>query len=215
MAYTGHEDSLIRVRNLYTLVPYETYSGHLDTISSLCFDEVFNLYSAGFDGTVKKWNMAFRRVAFSFENRNDSVASLAAYQSQLFVGLKSGRIDCYHTEDAMSLKSLKFHSKAISSLIAFDDFVISSGFDGLILQFFSQSDGDFTTIHKTDPEPLKHLSLGSSFWIALQGDKKIIISPINNSSNFIIAIESQTPLGCVAATDSVILAGSKSGIVYA
>ncbi|KAI3656002.1 hypothetical protein MP638_005179 [Amoeboaphelidium occidentale] len=214
-AFTGHEDSFVRVRSLDSLITYETYAGHLDSVLALCFDEVLNLYSSGFDGTIKKWNTAFRRVAFSFENRNGSVSSLAVYQKQLFFGLKNGRIDCYNTENAKSLTSLKFHSKTVSSLISFNDSVYSSGLDGAVLKFFSTGDRNFTTVYKSDQEPLRGLVVQGLFLIAVQGDTKIVLIPMKSNSESVKVFDFQMPLVCVAATESVILAGSKSGIIYA
>ncbi|KAI3655674.1 hypothetical protein MP638_003265, partial [Amoeboaphelidium occidentale] len=60
--YTGHPDGVIRVRDLYTLNVIEVLRGHSNYVSSLCFDESYNLYSAGFDGTIKKWNLITRKV---------------------------------------------------------------------------------------------------------------------------------------------------------
>ncbi|KAI3655801.1 hypothetical protein MP638_001221, partial [Amoeboaphelidium occidentale] len=215
IAYTGHQNSFIRARNLFSLVSYETYTGHLDSITTLCFDEVFNLYSAGFDGTIKKWNLASRRVAFSFENKNGSVSVLAVDQDQLFVGLKSGRIDCFNTETARSLASLRYHTNAVSSLNAFNGSTYSSGLDGRVSKFSSNGDRNFTPVYRSDHEPLKDLSLGSLFWIALQGDSKIVFIPMNSNSESVKVIDFKMPLSCIAATESVLLAGSQSGIIYA
>ncbi|KAI3655667.1 hypothetical protein MP638_004245, partial [Amoeboaphelidium occidentale] len=214
IVYTGHVDGLVRVRTLNSLISFETYAGHVDIVSSLCFDEVFNLYSAGFDGAVKKWNIASRRVAFSFENKNGSVSTLGAYQNQLLVGLKSGRIDYYDTENAMSLISLYYHSNAVSSLVAFNDSVYSSSSDGAILKI-STGDRNYTNIYKSDQGPLSGLVVRNHYWIALQRDTKIIISSTNLNSKAEKFIEFQTPLVSVAATESALLVGSKSGIIYA
>ncbi|KAI3655534.1 hypothetical protein MP638_001729, partial [Amoeboaphelidium occidentale] len=215
LVFTGHEDSLIKVRSLYSLVSFQTYAGHLDWVASLCFDEVFNLYSASFDGTVKKWNMAARSVAYSFENKNGSVSSLGAYQNKLLVGLKSGRIDCYDTDNAMSLRSFYYHSKAVSSLNLFNDSIYSSGLDGTVLKFSSTGDGNSTTFYRSDLEPLMDLFVGRFLLVALQGATKIVLIPKNLNSISLKFIELQTPSVCVAATQSVILAGSKSGVIYA
>ncbi|KAI3661527.1 hypothetical protein MP638_007257, partial [Amoeboaphelidium occidentale] len=176
IAYTGHEDSLIRSRTVQFLVPLEVFVGHLDIVTALCFDQEFILYSAGFDGTIKKWNFFSRSVAFSFENRNGSVSSLAVYQNQLLVGLKSGRIDFYNNSNALYLSSNEYHRRAVSALIEFNGSVYSSGFDGNILKFSSPGDGNFTTIYKSDQEPMKDLTLGSFFWVGLQGDTKIVFN---------------------------------------
>ncbi|KAI3660263.1 hypothetical protein MP638_005126, partial [Amoeboaphelidium occidentale] len=189
--------------------------GHLDAVTSLCFEEALILYSAGNDGTIKKWNFVSRSVAFSFEKKNEQVYSLAVYNQQLFVGLKSGRIDCYNTDNALVLKSLWHHHKTVSSLVTLNGSIYSSSFDGNVLKFSSAGDGNFVTIYKSDPEPLNDFSLGRSFWIALQHDAKIVLGPMSLSSESVKVIDYQTPLVCIAATESEILAGSKSGIIYA
>ncbi|KAI3659778.1 hypothetical protein MP638_000907, partial [Amoeboaphelidium occidentale] len=176
IVYTGHENGLIRVRNTFSLIPLETYVGHMDSIFALCFDSQFILYSAGNEGAIKKWSAASRSVAFSFENRNGSVSSLAVYQNQLLVGLKSGRIDFYNNSNALYLSSNEYHRRAVSSLIEFNGSVYSSGFDGNILKFSSPGDGNFTKIYKSDQEPMKDLTLRSFFWVGLQGDTKIVFN---------------------------------------
>ncbi|KAI3655825.1 hypothetical protein MP638_004026, partial [Amoeboaphelidium occidentale] len=62
--FSGHGDATIRIRDLSTLAIIDTYRSHTDYVTSLCFDDTFTLYSASNDGSVKKWNMAARRVAF-------------------------------------------------------------------------------------------------------------------------------------------------------
>jgi tRNA A-37 threonylcarbamoyl transferase component Bud32 len=153
-------------------------------------------------------------VAFSFEMKNASVYSLAVDQNQLFVGLKSGRIDCYKLENTMSLKSIGHHSKTVTSLIASNGSIFSSSFDGTILKISSKGDGNFLTVHKSNSEPLKSLAVRNSFWVALQGDTKIVFGHMSFSSELITSIDFQTPLRCLALTESIILAGSKSGIIY-
>jgi WD40 repeat protein len=203
------------VRDYITLISVTTYTGHLDTVAALCFDEVFNLYSTGYDGTIKKWNEASRSVAFSFENRNGSVSSLAVQHQQLLVGLKSGRIDFYTIDDGLYLNSVKYHSKEVSSLIVSNGSIYSSGLDGTVLRFLQADDRNFATIYRSNHKPMKDLSLGIFFWIALQGDSQIVYIPTNLRNESMKVIEFHAPLVCVAATDSVILAGSKLGIIYA
>ncbi|KAI3656263.1 hypothetical protein MP638_001588, partial [Amoeboaphelidium occidentale] len=90
--YNVHPGGLIRVRDLYTLNVIEVLRGHSNYVSSLCFDESYNLYSTGFDGTIKKWNLITRKVAYSFESRVGSVTSLAAVGDHLYVGTQGGSI---------------------------------------------------------------------------------------------------------------------------
>ncbi|KAI3656986.1 hypothetical protein MP638_004260, partial [Amoeboaphelidium occidentale] len=213
--YTGHEDSLIRVRFLDTLLPVDTFVGHTDWVMSLCFDEVLNLYSGGFDGTIKKWNLASRSVAFSFENKYGSVSSLAVHLNKLFVGLKSGRIDCFNAENALSLGSHSYHNKTVSSLIAFDDSIFSSSFDGTIMRISATDGRSFTTFYRSDREPLKGLVVSQFLFFALHGDTKIVLIPMNLKTESMKMIDFLMPLVCVATTETVMLAGSKSGIIYA
>jgi WD40 repeat protein len=214
IVYTGHDDSLVKARDIYSLTVIETYTGHIDTVQALCFDELFILYSAGYDGSIKKWNMASRSVAFSFENKNGSVSSLTINQNQLFVGLRSGRIDYFDTENSLSLKSLGYHSKTVSSLIAFNGSIYSSSYDGTVLKFPTIGDQSITTVYRSNGEPMENLSRGSSFWTALQGDSKIVIIHMESGSESVKVIDFQIPLVSVAVSYSLILAGTKSGIIY-
>ncbi|KAI3656425.1 hypothetical protein MP638_003450, partial [Amoeboaphelidium occidentale] len=213
--YTGQGNGLISARRIDTLSVSQTFYGHQDTILSLYLDETVTLYSASFDGSTKKWNTDTGKLAFSFESRSASVTSLTLNQNQLFVGLKSGRVVCYDTGNGMFLNSLKYHTESVSSLITFNNSIYSSGFDGTILKFSTQSSENVSTVFRSDHEPLKDLSRGFSFWITLQGDSKIVFIPMNSNSELVKIIDFQMPLVCVAATDSVLLAGSKSGIIYA
>ncbi|KAI3655204.1 hypothetical protein MP638_002703, partial [Amoeboaphelidium occidentale] len=70
--FTGHEDTIIRSRDLNSLEPVGLFQGHRDFVMSLYLNEFGVLFSASFDGSIKRWNMASRRIAFSFQIRNDS-----------------------------------------------------------------------------------------------------------------------------------------------
>ncbi|KAI3659957.1 hypothetical protein MP638_004984 [Amoeboaphelidium occidentale] len=62
--YSGHEDGIIRGRDILDLNVLELFQGHTDIVMSLILDEADILFSAGFDGSVKRWNMATRKVSF-------------------------------------------------------------------------------------------------------------------------------------------------------
>ncbi|KAI3656600.1 hypothetical protein MP638_003027 [Amoeboaphelidium occidentale] len=114
-AYTGHPDGIIISRDFYTLNVLEVYQGHLDYVSSLSFDGSFNLFSAAFDGSIKKWNMAFRKVSFSFESRT-----------------KGSDIFSCSIDNASALKTLKYFNQSASSLIVFNGSFYAASLDGTL-----------------------------------------------------------------------------------
>jgi WD40 repeat protein/tRNA A-37 threonylcarbamoyl transferase component Bud32 len=212
--FTGHSDGIIRARDFYTLIILETYRDHVDLVSSLRFDDSNILYSASFDGSIKRWNMASRKVAFSFENRNGSVSSLAIIDKQLYVGLKSGTIVMYDVETALETQTFNFHNRATTALLAVNGSIYSSSNDGSIVKI-SIPDKNPVEVYNSKPEQLRGLAMNSLHLIAIRDDTKVVLildRNVHSSLNRII--DSQTPLVAVAATESEILAGSRSGIIY-
>jgi WD40 repeat protein len=66
-----------------------------------------------------------------------------------------------------------------------------------------------------DFKPRADILTKSVFLIALQSDVKMVLVPVNMNSESIRTIDFHTHLVCVVVADSLILAGSKSGIIYA
>lgn len=213
-AFTGQSDGTIRVRDLIAFSIIETYLGHVDYVESLCFDESFNLYSASYDGSIKKWNMAARRVAFSFENRKYSVTAIAISNNQLLVGLRGGMIALYNTKNAFFVRSLEMHSDSITSILADDDFVYSAGLDGLISKISASKSMSSTILFKSSGKLIKSLVLDDKYFIAIQEETKILLIPRNEASNTSKIVDVHTSIVCVAATEDEILAGSRSGTIY-
>jgi WD40 repeat protein/tRNA A-37 threonylcarbamoyl transferase component Bud32 len=212
--FSGHGDATIRIRDLSTLAIIDTYRSHTDYVTSLCFDDTFTLYSASNDGSVKKWRMAARRIAFSFENRNDSVTALAAFGDQLFVGLRKGLIVKYSTLNASKFQSFDYHTREVKSLVSDGDLIYSAGLDGLIVQFSAVSYESFTVLHDARDQPLKSVTMNSMYLFALQEETKLVT--LRKGFNRTISIrELEQPLVCITATDSEVIAGSRSGIIYA
>jgi WD40 repeat protein len=212
--YTSHADGIIRVRDSYSLQVIELFQGHNDVVFSLCFDESNILYSTGFDGTIKKWNMETRKVAFSFENRNASVTALAAENNLLFVGLKSGSIISYDVENAFLMKIFSYHDKTVTSLSAIDGTLYSSGLDGLVLQSSQADENESIDVYNSKSLPLKDLAINNFNFVIISDDDKVVLKDRKDSTKSSITIDFQTPLVCVAATDAMIYAGSRSGVIY-
>ncbi|KAI3655565.1 hypothetical protein MP638_007411, partial [Amoeboaphelidium occidentale] len=160
------------------------------------------------------WNMAARRVAFSFENRNDSVTALAAIGDQLFVGLRKGLLVTYNTLNASKLRSFDYHTRELTSLVSDGNLIYSAGLDGLILMFSAAYMESFTVLHDTRDQPLKSLTMNSLFLFTLQEETKLVT--LSKGMNRTISIrELEQPLVCITATESEVIAGSRSGIIYA
>jgi WD40 repeat protein len=212
--YTGSTDSIIRARDMSTLSVLEMYQGHLEYISDLAFDETNILYSSSLDGSVKKWNFALRKVAFSFENREGSVTSLICNSNQLFVGLKSGLIYSYNVDNAVVTRNLSYHDNAISSMIYVNDSIASSGLDGLIMQFSVNNSLYSSVLYRSTKQPLKGLTINTVYLMAIEEENQIVLLPRRNYTLTRKTTEFQTPLLCLAATEEHIFAGSKSGIIF-
>lgn len=213
--FTGQGDSTIKVRDMFTLSVLETYQGHLDFVNSLCFDEASVLYSAASDGSIKKWNMVARRVAFSFEIRNDSVSALAAHGNQLFVGLIKGSIVNYNIESSYASRNLDFHTNKISSMLSDDDFVYSTGLEGLITKFSFNSDNMVSIIYSSGGKSLKSLVFSKLFLIAVEDENNIIFVSREEQSKKEKSINFLMPLTCVSSTEIDVMACSRSGVIYA
>lgn len=182
---------------------------------SLCFDTSGILYSAGFDGAVKKWNMATRRVAFSFENRNGSVTALAVLGKDLFVGVKSGAVITFDIDSALITAITCNHSKPVSSMMIWEDQVFSAGQDGLLLTQSDAQNVTIMTISDFQGTPLLGLSFSRMRLVTIKGESSILLLPLNNPAAAESFIVSLTPLTCLAATELFIFAGSRTGEILA
>lgn len=210
-AYTGHPDGIVRVRHSQFLTLLETYQGHTDYAFALCFDESFNLYSTGFDGTIKKWNMASRKVAFSFENRLRSVTALSAIENLLYMGSKGGDIFTFNIENAFASQTLQFFNQSVTSLLAINGSCYASSTDGLLLHFSKPGLNDVFVVYNSSPEQLKSLSVNKNLMIAIKGDSSIVFL---SNNGLVKTATFQAEMLCIAATDTALFAGSRTGIIY-
>lgn len=176
-------------------------------------DESFILYSAGFDGTIKKWNRAARRVAFSFEDRNSSVTALSASGFQLFVGLRRGSIVEYSIENALAIRSMEHHSRSVTSMFI-EDSVYSSGLDGSLSRFSLENEMSSTTLYTSDGNPIRSFSVNELYFVLIEEDTNIVLLFRNDTSITPRTTRSQTPLICIAITESEIIVGARSGAIY-
>jgi serine/threonine protein kinase len=213
--YSGHVESLIRGRDFDTLSILETFQGHQDIVYSLCVDVNGVLYSASFDGSIKRWDTASRKIAFSFENRNASVISLAASENFLFVGTKSGVVNIFKIDTAAVVHSAYYHQKAVTSLIAYNDRLYSSGLDGYVLEFSSIKGPGPIILYSDTQAQIRSIARTLTKILLIRDDTEIIILPLNKSSGIAKTITSSSPVSSIAANEMFVLAGSKSGLILA
>lgn len=214
--FSGHLDGLIRVRDLFTLDVLETYQGHSDSVWELSFDNSKVLFSASGDGSVKKWNVASRKVAYSFENRNSSVRCLAAIGSNLFVGTNNGALTSYKIDSGFVKIISSTHKNVVSSIIISNNFIFSSGLDGFIKRAsLSNFGAENLVLYNADKSPVKSLVSSTRGFYALSGDLDIIEVALNSSSESLRRVSSSEPLTALAYADSLIFASAKSGVIIA
>lgn len=212
--FSGHNDNLIRARDSVSLIILETFSGHEDGVHSLIFDEQNVLFSGSYDGHIKKWNMASRRIAFSFEDRNGSVTFMAALGNELFVGTKGGVINSFDVGTSSLVKRFGFHQAAVTSILEWNGMIISSGKDGLVVKLDPLTGTTIKLLSNYSSARLYSLIASESSIIAIKGDDNIVIISINNSQTA-RTISSLVPLTCLAVVGDTIFAGSRSGAILA
>jgi WD40 repeat protein len=189
----------------------ETYQGHSDFVFALCFDSSFNLYSTGFDGTIKKWNILTRKVAYSFESRFLSVTSLAASGPILLVGLRGGGIISYNIQNSYTFNVIHVNRQSVSSLQTVNGSVYGAGLDGLLVKFPEFPQRNISIIYNSRNETLRSLVLDSRFLILLSGENKVVFF---SNDQIVKTVYLQTTVICIAATEKSLLAGSRPGSVF-
>ncbi|KAI3658638.1 hypothetical protein MP638_006420 [Amoeboaphelidium occidentale] len=214
LVFTGHQDNVIRIRDYFTLSVIDSLQGHRDAVYSLCFDEAGNLYSASSDGSVKRWNLATRKVAFSFESRNFSVSSLIALNDYLLVGLLNGEINIFDIENAYIIISRSYHSKKITSLVVADSNIFSASIDGLLMQFGLNNWTASPVKTYSSEDPLRGFSLYGDQLYLIQGDSIITILPRISSGQEARSTSSTRPLASICAFDNMVFVGSKAGDIF-
>jgi tRNA A-37 threonylcarbamoyl transferase component Bud32 len=159
--------------------------------------------------------MITRRVAFSFENRNSSVSFLAAEGSLLFVGLQNGAINGFNIKDATIFKTTLYHENAVSGIIAAGDVLYSSGLDGRLVKSLPLASFEASNVYNSNDLPINSMALYDDIFLLLTGDFEILLLPQNASIKATKKIVSQTPINCITVADDYILAGARSGSVFA
>lgn len=193
-----------------------TFQGHRDFVMSLYLNEFGVLFSASFDGSMKRWNMASRRIAFSFENRNDSVTSFSAAENMLFVGTKSGIINSFNIENGFLLDSIQEHRKEVTSMFCKNGYLFSSGADGKLLRFdYLETSLEISTVYNVGKAALKGLASFENELITIRGDREIIVIQFNNSFDAVRTISASIPILCIATSKDLIFSGAKSGEIFA
>lgn len=210
LLYTGGIDAKIHALRQDTLELVAVFRGHSDSVLSLVLDKTGVLYSAAYDGSMKKWDMISKRVAYSFELVYRGVTRLHELDGRLVVGLRNGRINVYNIDDGIAQYLIPGHPRAITSLITFNGSLYSTGLDGAFRKFTDLSKQPSILLNTTST-PLLSLSQNSRMMFLLVGESDIIsydpkILMFTNVS-FSLAV----PLTCLASTESMIIAGSRSG----
>lgn len=178
---------------------------------SLCFDDAYNLYSTGFDGSIKKWNMVTRQVAYSFERRLSSVTSLVAVGELLFVGTEGGSIFSYNIDTASTLKTLTYFNQSVSSLLTVNSSVYASSLDGLMLKFSTVTQTRESIVFNSIAEPIRSLAFNNKYLVSLLGETKAAIFSNNTIKK---TLDFPTAMVCIAASEKFLLGGSRSGVIF-
>jgi hypothetical protein len=193
----------------------EFFQGHRDMVTSLALDDVGILFSTGFDGSVKKWNMASRGVSFSYENRNGSVTALGAMDGMLFVGTKGGLINSFDIGNAYIIESVASHKSFVTSLNYLDGIMYSSGLDGMVFEFNPSDPKSSIEVLDAGGFPITSMALNMFNLIAIRGENEVVMLPRVNSTGSIKRVVSLSPIVSIAATDDMIFGGSRTGSIVA
>lgn len=98
--------------------------------------------------------MVTHNVAFSFENANSSVTALAVAGNRLIVGTKMGSLLSYGIDNAIVLDSRHDHLRAVSSIVNYDGYVLSSGLDGRIVKLDLGYNRNDSVLFNFSPMPI-------------------------------------------------------------
>ncbi|KAI3659959.1 hypothetical protein MP638_004986 [Amoeboaphelidium occidentale] len=164
LLFTGCEDSKIRVRDLNTLNILEVFHGHTDSITALYLTDSTILFSTGFDGTIKKWNMVSRTVAFSFENRGSAVTSLIYNGGSLFVGLRTGHIVSYDLITTQTTHQSNFHGSSVNSMVSTGNDVLSASVHGIIAKHLVFNLEETLVIYNDSSEGIRSLHASENYF---------------------------------------------------
>ncbi|KAI3659558.1 hypothetical protein MP638_005244 [Amoeboaphelidium occidentale] len=213
--YSGHLDGSIKVWDLDSLYGLSTYYGHQNSVQCLTMDASGVLFSASFDGSLKKWNVVTGKIAFSFEYRNASVTALAVAQNHLFIGSKQGLVDRFAVDSGFSSFYYFFHMKAVSSFSICGDFIYSSGLDGSLVKLSLVKDSEPVLLYRPTNFPIKSLQYYLGSLLAIENDLEIVSFGINGTIPGTKLLSASVPLACLEIDGSTLYAGSVSGSILA
>lgn len=187
----------------------------MDLVKSICFDKQGVMFSASVDGSVKKWNLATRTVAYSFEDRSSAVTSIVGFGNYLIVGLRSGVINRFEIITGYISLSQNVYTQPVSSLVVIEHSRYSSGLDGSLIRKQLGS-AEFTdTIFDDTRKPIVSLAHYSRSLYVLTGELEILSFDVSKKSDVKLFVTSDTILTYLTATDELVVAGAKSGKILA
>lgn len=182
---------------------------------SLCFDTQEIMYSASFDGSVKKWNLATRSVAYSFEDRSGAVSSIVAYHDILAIGLRSGVINQFDIRTSNVLESKRVHSMTVASMLVIQDNLYVASLDGSLIKKQFDSTEVMEVVHNDTSKPLLALAHHPTSLYVLAGEFEIMKLNLSTQSEMKLFVTADVPLICFTITETYMVAGAKSGQVIA
>jgi serine/threonine protein kinase len=145
---------------------------------------------------------------------SDAVTSLASNSVGLLVGLHRGVLQKYDTESAIHVEGKKLHNGKIVSIAQEDDSILTFGQNGICSSHsLNGLDLEYVCYNDTSA-PLISVAFHANIAFLLRGENEIIAL---NSSGFyppLWKIQSTFALTCLAATESHIFAGTKSGRIF-
>jgi WD40 repeat protein len=212
--FSGHSDFLIKSRDFYSLEVLETYVGHQDNIHSVQLDATGILYSSALDGTIKRWNMLTRRVAYSFEDRNGSITAMNAIENILFIGTAGGEVQSFYLNNATRFESLQQHQNSITTMLTFEDDILTSSSDGTVKRFAKDRMNEATVLFNTSSKSIIGLTyLSRSFFVIIDAVQIVKFDPSLNN-NDVRTIKVAEPLTCVTAAENLVVGGSRFGVIF-
>ena len=136
----------IRVFKISRDVKFTELTGvHNDAVISVksCDNLV---YSASMDNSICLWDVYGLKVGGTFEQKSSEISSMTMAKGFIVTGCDDGVLRFLNPETGSNLYSLKVHSNTISTLSSVvlqqDEYIISSGYDGLVCVFLFEKGGN-------------------------------------------------------------------------
>jgi hypothetical protein len=137
-----------------------------------------------------------------------------AIENILFIGTAGGEVQSFYLNNATRFESLQQHRNSITTMLSFEDDILTSSSDGTVKRFAKDRMNEATVLFNTSSKSIIGLTyLSRSFFVIIDAVQIVKFDPSLNN-NDVRTIKVAEPLTCVTAAENLVVGGSRFGVIF-